>query len=118
MDRMKAQHLLKLIPQSASESLSVHPTQLYESAASFGIAAFLILYLHARKRYDGQIFIAFVVAYAAVRFLLEFVRADDRGGLIGLSTSQLLGLLLIGAGVWAHQRLSGRSLAAFPAEAT
>jgi phosphatidylglycerol---prolipoprotein diacylglyceryl transferase len=113
-----AQHLLKLIPQAASESLPVHPTQLYESAASFAIAAFLILYLHGRKRYDGQIFIAFVVAYAAVRFLLEFVRADDRGGLVGLSTSQLVGLVLIAGGYWAHQRLSGRSLAAFPAEAT
>jgi phosphatidylglycerol---prolipoprotein diacylglyceryl transferase len=113
-----AQHLLKLIPQAASESLPVHPTQLYESAASFAIAAFLILYLHGRKRYDGQIFIAFVVAYAAVRFLLEFVRADDRGGIAGLSTSQLVGLALIAGGYWVHQRLSGRSLAAFPAEAT
>jgi phosphatidylglycerol:prolipoprotein diacylglycerol transferase len=114
----EAQHLLKLIGSSAQDSLAVHPTQLYESAASFAIAAFLILYLHARKRYDGQIFIAFVASYAAVRFLLEFVRADDRGGLLYLSTSQLLGVVLIGAALWAHQRLSGQAAQAFRVEAT
>ena len=111
----EAQHLAKLLPSARTESLLVHPTQLYESAASFGIAAFLILYLHGRKRYDGQIFIAFVVAYAAVRFVLEFVRADDRGGFLGLSTSQLLGLVLIGAGVWAHQKLAAKTAQAFAA---
>jgi phosphatidylglycerol:prolipoprotein diacylglycerol transferase len=111
----EAEALAKLLPSAHAESLPVHPTQLYESAASFGIAAFLILYLHGRKRYDGQIFIAFVIAYAAVRFLLEFVRADDRGGVFGLSTSQLVGLVLIGAGVWAHQKLAARTAQALAA---
>lgn len=114
----EAQHLLKLLPSSSFESLPVHPTELYESAASFAIAAFLILYLHGRKRYDGQIFIAFVASYAAVRFMLEFVRADDRGGLLFLSTSQLLGLVLLGAAGWAHLKLSGRAARAFRPEAT
>jgi len=105
----EAQHLAGLVSSNASESLAVHPTQLYESAASFAIAAFLILYLHGRKRYDGQIFVAFVGAYAVVRFLLEFARADDRGGILFLSTSQLLGIVLVGAAVWAHRRLSARA---------
>jgi phosphatidylglycerol:prolipoprotein diacylglycerol transferase len=113
----EAQHLANLVSSNASESLPVHPTQLYESAASFAIAAFLILYLHSRKRYDGQIFVAFVASYAAVRFLLEFVRADDRGGLLFLSTSQLLGIVLIAAAVFAHQRLSARSATLFRPEA-
>jgi len=113
----EAQHLAKLLPTAQSESLPVHPTELYESAASFAIAAFLILYLHGRKRYDGQVFVAFVVLYAAVRFVLEFARADDRGGLLGLSTSQLVGIALIGAGVWVHQKLTAKTAAALAAGA-
>src|SRR6185436_18749046 len=78
-------------------SFAVHPTQLYESAASLAIAAACLLYVHPRKRYDGQVFLAFVALYAAARFVLEFWRSDDRGGFFGLSTSQLIGIALIGA---------------------
>jgi phosphatidylglycerol:prolipoprotein diacylglycerol transferase len=93
-------------------SLAVHPTQIYESAASLGIAAFCLLYVHPRKRYDGQVFLAFVALYAAARFLLEILRRDDRGELLGLSTSQLIGLLLIVATVVLHRRLARRAAAA------
>lgn len=105
--------LLKSVGES---SLSIHPTQIYESGASFAIAALLILYVHGRKRYDGQVFLAFVALYAAVRFGLEFLRNDDRGGLFGLSTSQLIGLLLIAAVIGGHRFLS-RRLAQAPTRA-
>lgn len=102
---------LHLLASSAQHSLPVHPTQLYESAGAFALAAFLMLYLHPRKRYDGHVFLAFVACYAAMRFILEFFRSDDRGGALGLSTSQWIGLLLI-AGVLALHRRLGRSQAA------
>lgn len=87
-------------------SHAVHPTQIYESALSFGIAAVCLLWVHGRKRYDGQVFVAFLALYALGRFALEFLRADDRGGLVGLSTSQLIGLALVGVAVVIHQRRS------------
>jgi phosphatidylglycerol:prolipoprotein diacylglycerol transferase len=87
------------------ESLPVHPTQIYESAGSFAIAAVCLLYIHGRKRYDGQVFLAFIALYAALRFVLEIWRSDDRGAVVGLSTSQLVGLALIGAAYVAHRRL-------------
>jgi phosphatidylglycerol:prolipoprotein diacylglycerol transferase len=102
-------HLLASVEQP---SLAVHPTQIYESLAAFGIAAYLILRLHGRKRYDGQVFLAFVVLYAAARFLLEFWRSDDRGGIGALSTSQWIGVLLIGAVFWLHRRRVTRLAAA------
>ncbi len=102
----------------------MHPTQIYESAASFAIAALLILVLRGRKRYDGQVFLAFIALYAAARFVIEFWREDDRGGLylvhghlagtpssaapfadFGLSTSQLIGVALVMGAVWLHRRL-------------
>ncbi|HET9953985.1 MAG TPA: prolipoprotein diacylglyceryl transferase [Polyangiaceae bacterium] len=105
----EAQHRDGLLSAVGLPSLPVHPTQIYESAASLAIAAFLILYVHGRKRYDGYVFVCFVALYAAARFLIEFLRNDDRGGLLALSTSQWLGLLLLGLAYAAHRRLSGSS---------
>jgi phosphatidylglycerol:prolipoprotein diacylglycerol transferase len=34
------------------------------------IAAFCLLWVHGRKRYDGQVFVAFLGLYAIGRFLL------------------------------------------------
>lgn len=79
-------------------SHAVHPTQIYESLASLVIAALCILFVAPRKRYDGQVFVAFLGLYAVARALVEILRRDDRGGLLGLSTSQAIGVgLLLGA---------------------
>jgi phosphatidylglycerol---prolipoprotein diacylglyceryl transferase len=105
----EAQYRAGLLNSPQLDSLSVHPAQIYESAGSFAIAAFLVLYMHGRKRYDGQVFVVFVAMYAALRFVLEFFRSDDRGGFLGLSTSQLLGIVFLGGAVAAHQRLAQRA---------
>lgn len=102
-----AQFKAKELVSRQLESLPVHPTQIYEAAASIAIAAFCLLFVHPRKRYDGQVFVAFVVLYAIARALIEILRRDDRGGLLGLSTSQLIGLGLI-AGAFALHRWLGR----------
>ncbi|MDX6613728.1 MAG: phosphatidylglycerol---prolipoprotein diacylglyceryl transferase [Blastocatellia bacterium] len=76
----------------------LHPTQLYESFAMLFVFFFL-LWLHRRKKFSGQVILAYVAIYAGVRFLIEFVRDDPRGDLFGLttltglSTSQMIGLL-------------------------
>ncbi|AKV02392.1 Prolipoprotein diacylglyceryl transferase [Labilithrix luteola] len=84
-------------------SLPVHPTQIYESAASLGIAAFCLFWLLPRKRYDGQVFAASLALYAVARFLVEILRRDARGGAVGLSTSQLIGLGLLVAAALIHR---------------
>jgi phosphatidylglycerol:prolipoprotein diacylglycerol transferase len=61
-----------------------------------------MLLVHPRKRYDGQVFLMFVALYAAARFVLEFWRDDDRGGFARLSTSQILGIVMILAAFVAH----------------
>lgn len=101
----ESQFKLGLIQSPFEPSLPVHPTQVYESAASFVIAAFLILFFAGRKKYDGHVFVAFVALYAFARFVIEFWRDDDRGGLIGLSTSQLIGVALIAGAFALHRRL-------------
>ncbi|MEZ4257326.1 MAG: prolipoprotein diacylglyceryl transferase [Polyangiales bacterium] len=79
------------------ESLPVHPTQLYEAFGSLAIAAFLAWYVLPRKRFDGMVLLAFLALYSVLRFVLEFWRADDRGGMGGLSTSQLISLGVVAA---------------------
>lgn len=105
-----------LLATKGMPSLPVHATQVYESAGSFAIAAFLILYLHGRKKYDGHVFLAFIVLYAILRFVLEFWRNDDRGGLVGLSTSQLIGIGLIAFAAYVHQQRSKATAGPAPAE--
>ena len=81
----------------------LHPTQLYESFTML-IVFFFLLWLHKKKKFSGQVILAYAVIYATVRFLIEFVRDDPRGDVLGLttltglSTSQLIGLVVgIGA---------------------
>jgi phosphatidylglycerol:prolipoprotein diacylglycerol transferase len=83
-------------------SLPVHPTQAYEAAASLAISAVCLLWVHPRKRYDGQVFVAFLLLYAIARFLLEILRRDDRGALGALSTSQLIGVAMVLVAVLVH----------------
>ena len=91
-------------------SLPVHPSQIYESAGSLAVAAICLFYVHGRKKYDGQVFVSFLVLYAIVRFIVEMFRADDRGAAFGLTTSQLIGLGLIAFALVLHRRLSPRGM--------
>jgi phosphatidylglycerol:prolipoprotein diacylglycerol transferase len=91
-----------LLPTARAWSLPVHPTQIYESAASLAIAAVCAVLVQPRKRYDGQVFATSMALYAVARFGLEALRRDDRGGALGLSTSQLIGLGLLGVAAWVH----------------
>jgi phosphatidylglycerol:prolipoprotein diacylglycerol transferase len=105
----EAQFKAHLLPSARMWSLPVHPTQVYESAASLAVAAACLLWVHPRKRYDGQVFASFLVLYAVARFAIEFLRRDDRGGMLGLSTSQLLGIAMVGVAAIIHARLGPRS---------
>jgi phosphatidylglycerol:prolipoprotein diacylglycerol transferase len=98
----ESQFKAHLLASMSSYSHPVHPTQIYESAAALAISAVCMLVVHPRKRYDGQVFVMFVALYAAARFVLEFWRDDDRGGFAHLSTSQLVGIVMIVAALAVH----------------
>src|ERR1700682_838564 len=77
----------------------LHPTQLYESFAML-IVFFFLLWLHRRRRFNGQVIMAYAMLYAAIRFVIECFRDDPRGDLLGLttltglSTLQLIGIVV------------------------
>jgi len=75
-------------------NVALHPTQLYESLGAFLLFGILMWRL-SRKRFTGQIILEYLILYAALRFIIEFYRDDERGFVFHslLSTSQFIGLL-------------------------
>ena len=77
----------------------LHPTQLYESFSML-IVFFFLLWLHKRRRFNGQVILFYALLYSIVRFAIEFVRDDPRGDILGLtsmtglSTSQIISLIV------------------------
>ena len=81
-----------LLTPAATTSLPVHPTQIYESAAAIALFA-IAMALRGRARFPGQVFLFFFAGYGVARAAIELVRGDpSRGLLLGLPTSQTLGL--------------------------
>jgi phosphatidylglycerol:prolipoprotein diacylglycerol transferase len=79
------------LDSSATSSLPVHPTELYE--AGVGLALFFaVRAMKPNKR--GARFVALVIAYALARSVIELVRGDASRGHVGaLSTSQVFALV-------------------------
>ncbi len=96
-----------LIAQNAPHSLHVHPTQLYSAAINLGIFLVLYFWLYPRKKWDGMVLGAFLLAYSVGRFTVELFRADPRGAVLGLTTSQLISVAMFGVGVWIFARKPG-----------
>ncbi len=86
----------------APELLNVplHPTQLYE--AGFNFLFFLLLHYVSQKPHkDGKILVLYVWCYALMRFGIEFLRGDFRGGFLwGMSPSQVISLGVAGIAIW------------------
>ncbi len=81
------------IPRVAEHSAPVHPTQLYESLVGATIFVTL-MWLWRRRKWEGQIFLAFAILYGIARPILEIIRDDAERGFVGsMSTSQFIGIV-------------------------
>ena len=105
------------IPATIPDStvMAVHPTQLYEVGAGL-LLFFVMLRLSKLNLAPGRLWALFLAFYGVERFLVEFVRAKSDRLLLGLSTSQLASLLLLGLAAWIWTR-AGRD-AGTPAAAS
>lgn len=76
----------------------LYPTQLFESAflfIMFGICAFITV--NKKYKYTMPIYL---ISYGVFRFLIEFIRDDDRGSLIpGLTPSQFFSIIMVLGGI-------------------
>lgn len=71
-----------------------HPTQIYESLATFAIFVMLMLF-RKRKTNHGQVAWLYAVLYAAARFVIEFFRGDNPPVFMGLTISQVIGVVIL-----------------------
>jgi len=87
-----------------NDVISVHPTQLYETA--LGFVMFLILWRYRNHKHaEGWLFGFYCVLAGIERFVIEFVRAKDDRFVAGLTVAQVIALLFaVGGGLWMYYR--------------
>ena len=79
---------------AGAAGVKVIPTQLISSAVLF-IIFFIILYVKKKRKFDGQVFLTYLILYGLSRFVIEFFRGDPRGFILGISTSQAIAAFVI-----------------------
>lgn len=90
------------LPAAYLDPTPRHPTQLYASAAAF-LIFLILLYRRKRIRFNGQLFLEFIVYYSIYRFLIEFYRETDV--FIGALTLGQVSSLAAAAGCYIAIRL-------------
>lgn len=94
------------IPAGATHGtvLSVHPTQIYETA--LGLVMFAILWrLRDHRHAEGWLFGVYCVLAGLERFAIEFFRAKDDRFFGPLTTAQLISIAFVLVGiVWMYAR--------------
>jgi phosphatidylglycerol:prolipoprotein diacylglycerol transferase len=78
----------------------LHPTQIYDALLNLVLYAALA-WLYRRKKFDGQVFAAYLVGYAVFRSFVELFRGDYGQHYVGgwATPAQLVSVGTLGAGV-------------------
>lgn len=88
--------------------IPLHPTQLYDAGAELLIMIGLLATERKGRPFAGRTFWLYILLYGISRFIVEIYRGDERGALMGLSTSQFISVLAIplavGMLVWLRNR--------------
>ena len=78
-----------------ANSVTRFPVQLCEALFNL-LLCLLLAQLLKKEKCKGKLLSVYLIAYPVARFLLEFLRGDEyRGRLFGLSTSQIISVILI-----------------------
>ena len=74
------------------------------------------MFLHAKKQFEGQVILWFLILHSTARLLIERFRGDDRGLIPGsdMSTTQLVTFLILIASVVTLIVLKSRKQADLP----
>jgi phosphatidylglycerol:prolipoprotein diacylglycerol transferase len=101
-----------------THGVGVHPTQLYESGLNILFYLFLA-WLFQRRKFEGQVFAAYLVGYAVIRAFVESFRGDYTEFYAGgrLTPGQLVSIFIFIAGVVLWALKHKRTIAPRPAAA-
>ncbi len=85
-------------PNSLARPLNVplHPTQIYSSISGF-IILIILLFLYSKRKFEGQVFLWFLILHSTARLAIERFRGDDRGILLGsnMSMTQMVAIFIL-----------------------
>jgi phosphatidylglycerol:prolipoprotein diacylglycerol transferase len=102
------------LPNFAERTPPLHPVQLYEAAGEL-VLFFVLSWFGRKKRWDGQVLVAYLGGYAVLRYAVELFRGDAARKFVtgSLSTSQAISLaaalLAIALYAWRRAHLSRAS---------
>lgn len=82
----------------APAGVKLWPTQIFMAVGDLAIAGILFLIWKNEKvrKYTGEIY---MILYGVGRFLIEFLRNDNRGSVGALSTSQFISVFIVIGGI-------------------
>lgn len=83
----------------APAGVKLYPTQLFMAIGDFIIFLCLLYYYNHKRKIPGMIAVLYLIMYSIGRFLIEFVRDDERGSVGLLSTSQFIAIFIAIAGI-------------------
>jgi len=87
--------------------IQVHPTFLYESLWNLVLMVLLIFYTK-HKKFDGEIFLLYIIGYGLGRFWIEGLRTDQLflwGSPIAVSQALAGAMVVIGTLIWGIMRI-------------
>ena len=102
--------LKHIVEIDGTRYIQVHPTFLYESLWNVGVLVVLLLFTKHRK-YNGQIFLIYLLGYGLGRVWIEGLRTDQLLFFgTGVAVSQVLSgvLVVASAGILIYQYVKGR----------
>src|SRR4029078_6334177 len=94
---------------NGAPTFPVHPSQLYDSLLSL-LLYIGLAWLYRRKKFDGQVFAAYLLCYAITRSIVESFRGDytqvHLHSALHLTPGQLIsiGIFATGIAIWAVLR--------------
>jgi len=77
-------------------NMPLYPTQLYDSLSNLIIFGILTV-LSTRKKFQGQVFLWFLIMHSTARLVIEKFRGDDRGIFLGTNwtVTQFLAIVIL-----------------------
>ena len=96
-----------IITENETRYIQVHPTFLYESLWNVMVLVIMLVYTK-RKKFDGEIFLIYLIGYGIGRTWIEGLRTDQLLiGSTGIAVSQVLSAVLALGGItyWIYRRV-------------
>jgi len=77
-------------------NIPLYPTQLFETFSLF-VIFLILLFLHGKKKFEGQVFVWYLILHSTARLFIERFRGDERGFIPAteMTATQLVAILIL-----------------------